>query len=88
MIVNTADLPFIQLYILTKAFEDLPASTQITADTRLTTLEVGLVYMLEFATGCTLYRVPESGLDLPSLEHPVRVIGQIVRISERRDIQL
>ena len=84
MTVDTADLPFIRLYILTKAFEDILASSELLVDTRLTGLEVGSLYLLEFVTGCTLYRVPETGLDLPVLEHPVRVVGEVVRVAVKR----
>jgi hypothetical protein len=88
MTVDTADLPFIRLYILTKAFEDIPASSELLVDTRLTALEVGSVYMLEFVTGCTLYRVPSTGLALPVLEHPVRVVGEVVRVANEKEILL
>ncbi len=88
MTINTADLPFIRLYILTKAFEDIPASSELLVDTRLTGLEVGSVNMLEFISGCTLYRVPETGLNLPTLEHPVRVVGKVVRVANKREIRL
>ncbi len=88
MTINTADLPFIRLYILTKAFEDIPASSELLVDTRLTGLEVGSVYILELVTGCTLYRVPPEGLDLPILEHPVRVVGKVVRVANKREIRL